>query len=44
MRRKAAFAFAHVQRFVDDLVTVDDEAIVEAALRLFRTAKLAGGR
>jgi len=38
--RPGDLTFAHVQRFVDDLVTVDDKAIVEAALWLFRKAKL----
>jgi threonine dehydratase len=38
--RPGDLTFAHVQAFVDDLVTVEDEAIAAAALWLFRKAKL----
>ncbi len=33
-------AFAHVREFVDDMVTVDDNAIADAARRLMTTSKL----
>jgi len=38
--RPGDLTFAHVQAFVDDLVTVEDEAIVDAVVWLFRKAKL----
>ncbi len=38
--RPGDLTFAHVQAFVDDLVTVEDDAIAAAALWLFRKAKL----
>ncbi|MGH9329447.1 MAG: threonine ammonia-lyase, partial [Vicinamibacterales bacterium] len=38
--RPGDLTFAHVQTFVDDLVTVDDSEIVEATLWLFDRAKL----
>jgi len=38
--RPGDLTFAHVQAFVDDLVTVDDDAIAEAVVWLFRQAKL----
>lgn len=39
--RPGAINFQHVQAFVDEVVTVTDEAIVEAARTLWRTARLA---
>jgi threonine dehydratase len=38
--RPADITFAHVQAFVDDLVTVEDAAIADAVVWLFRHAKL----
>lgn len=38
--RPGDLTFAHVQAFVDDLVTVEDEAIARAVVWLFRYAKL----
>jgi threonine dehydratase len=38
--RPGDLTFAHVQAFVDDLVTVDDAEIVEATLWLFNRAKV----
>lgn len=38
--RPGDLTFAHVQAFVDDLVTVDDAAIAEATVWLFERAKL----
>lgn len=38
--RPGDLTFAHVQAFVDGLVTVEDDAIAAAALWLFRKAKL----
>jgi threonine dehydratase len=38
--RPGDLTFAHVQAFVDEIVTVDDQAIVDAVLWLFRYAKL----
>ncbi|HEX2338888.1 MAG TPA: threonine/serine dehydratase [Vicinamibacterales bacterium] len=38
--RPGDLTFAHVQAFVDDLVTVDDGEIVEATLWLFNRAKV----
>ncbi len=38
--RPGDLTFAHVQAFVDDIVTVDDRAIVEAVGWLFREAKI----
>ena len=38
--RPGDLTFAHVQAFVDDLVTVEDAAIVAAVVWLFRKAKL----
>lgn len=38
--RPGDLTFAHVQRFVDEVVTVDDPAIVDAALWLFDKAKI----
>lgn len=38
--RPGDLTFAHVQAFVDDLVTVEDQAIAAAVVWLFRTAKL----
>ena len=38
--RPGDLTFAHVQRFVDELVAVDDDPIADAVLWLFRRAKL----
>lgn len=38
--RPGDLTFAHVQAFVDEIVTVDDQAIAQAVLWLFRHAKL----
>jgi threonine dehydratase len=38
--RPGDLTFAHVQAFVDDLVTVEDDEIVEATLWLFNRAKV----
>ena len=38
--RPGDLTFHHVQRFVDEMVTVDDEPITDAVLWLFRRAKL----
>jgi threonine dehydratase len=38
--RPGDLTFAHVQAFVDELVTVDDDAIAEATVWLFQRAKL----
>jgi threonine dehydratase len=38
--RAGATTFAHVQRFVDDLVTVPDDAIARAVGWLYRNARL----
>jgi threonine dehydratase len=38
--RPGDLTFAHVQAFVDDLVTVDDEEIIAATLWLFNRAKV----
>ena len=38
--RPGDLTFHHVQRFVDDMVTVDDDPIADAVLWLFRRAKL----
>ena len=38
--RPGDLTFAHVQRFVDRVVTVDDEAIVEAVVWMFVEAKI----
>ena len=38
--RPGDLTFHHVQRFVDEVVTVDDDAIADAVLWLFRRAKL----
>ncbi len=39
--RPGVLNFLHVQAFVDDVVTVDDDAIVEAARVLWETARIA---
>src|SRR5262249_44162597 len=38
--RPGDLTFAHVQRFVDEVVTVDDAQIVDAVLWLFERAKI----
>lgn len=38
--RPGDLTFAHVQRFVDDMLTVDDDAIVNAVLWVFEKAKI----
>jgi threonine dehydratase len=38
--RPGDLTFAHVQAFVDELVTVEDDAIADAVVWLFRKAKL----
>ena len=38
--RPGDLTFAHVQRFVDRVVTVEDEAIVEAVVWMFVEAKI----
>jgi threonine dehydratase len=38
--RPGDLTFAHVQKFVDDLVTVDDSEIVAATVWLFNRAKI----
>src|SRR5262245_1150277 len=38
--RPGDLTFAHVQRFVDAVITVDDPAIVDAVLWIFQSAKL----
>jgi threonine dehydratase len=39
--RPGVINFEHVQAFVDDVLTVDDDDIVEAARRLWETARIA---
>jgi threonine dehydratase len=38
--RPGDLTFAHMQRFVDEIVTVDDRSIAEAVVWLYRRAKL----